>query len=637
MKKTLFTIGVALLFGFGAMAQNLVSPTAMTMTNAYLSAGLAQAKGPLSAWSIASIAVGEVYKVTVTATNASAYDLTALEFAIIDDDASVGYWKELSAFVSIEKSFAAGGAISETALLTIGTAATGVSTRAKLVVNGKSTNPAFTNQTDNPAVTATVNFADVTITIENLACSIQVSKSGNGSGVVSQNTNYANKGEEITITAEAGENSKFIGWQENGEIVSTNAEYTFEVTGNRNLVAVFEKLPYIALSSSIYGGTMGGSGYYEKGEHVTETAATSISAQNPWYEFIGWQENGVIISTDINYSFVVTNDRELIAIFQLLPFISTQTSPLNIGSISRNNDGHQFWNNLYYEKGFILTLTATETIDSKFTGWQENGVTVSTDAEYSFEVTKDRSLVAVFEILDPKITVSAIPANAGTVAGNGTYLRGEIAEATATAKTGYEFVNWQENGVVVSHNARYLFTVAQSRNLIATFRETETDISDITIPAEKGIAIVPENESARVAWNAVENATGYTLVINNSNNELVCSLEFDANGRLESLTFGAGLKTQENVFGVRVTNLSENTTYNYKMEVIGENSEVINTKTGTFTTKGGSVGIVETHCNASLPSVVGYYSLTGAKLAQEPKQGTYIIMYDNGTSEKRVK
>jgi len=165
-----------------------------------------------------------------------------------------------------------------------------------------------------------------------------------------------------------------------------------------------------------------------------------------------------------------------------------------------------------------------------------------------------------------------------------------------------------------------------------------TDVSDIEIPAGKGIAVIVEGESARVAWNAVENAVGYTLVIKNSAGETVCSLEFDAMGRLVGVT----LKSQSDVFGVRITNLSENTTYNYTMKAMGANNVVLDTKTGTFTTTGGNgndVGIVETWRAASLPApgIVGYFNLTGQKLAHEPERGVYIILYDNGTSKTVVR
>lgn len=41
---------------------------------------------------------------------------------------------------------------------------------------------------------------------------------------------------------------------------------------------------------------------------------------------------------------------------------------------------------------------------------------------------------------------------------------------------------------------------------------------------------------------------------------------------------------------------------------------------------------------AALPAqITGYYSITGIQLQAEPESGTYIIQYDNGTSEKIIK
>lgn len=60
-----------------------------------------------------------------------------------------------------------------------------------------------------------------------------------GSGTVSGAGAYQ-AGETVTITAEPGDGYKFSGWQENGVVVSENAAYTFTVTGDRTLAAVFE-------------------------------------------------------------------------------------------------------------------------------------------------------------------------------------------------------------------------------------------------------------------------------------------------------------------------------------------------------------------------------------------------------------
>ena len=51
--------------------------------------------------------------------------------------------------------------------------------------------------------------------------------------------------------------------------------------------------------------------------------------------------------------------------------------------------------------GTAVTVTATANEGYTFTGWQENGSTVSTAASYTFTATADRSLVALFEKEEP--------------------------------------------------------------------------------------------------------------------------------------------------------------------------------------------------------------------------------------------
>ena len=51
--------------------------------------------------------------------------------------------------------------------------------------------------------------------------------------------------------------------------------------------------------------------------------------------------------------------------------------------------------------GTAVTVTATANEGYTFTGWQENGSTVSTDSSYTFTATADRHLVALFEKEEP--------------------------------------------------------------------------------------------------------------------------------------------------------------------------------------------------------------------------------------------
>ena len=61
-------------------------------------------------------------------------------------------------------------------------------------------------------------------------------------GIVTSGGEYEET-DEITVTATANEGYEFVNWTENDEEVSTEAEYTFEVLADRNLVANFVALP----------------------------------------------------------------------------------------------------------------------------------------------------------------------------------------------------------------------------------------------------------------------------------------------------------------------------------------------------------------------------------------------------------
>ena len=68
-----------------------------------------------------------------------------------------------------------------------------------------------------------------------------------------------------------------------------------------------------------------------------------------------------------------------------------------------------------------------------------------------------------------QVTATASPSNGGTVTGAGTYPCGAGCTLTATPAEGYMFCAWTENGVLVSTDPTYGFTVMGSRNLVANF------------------------------------------------------------------------------------------------------------------------------------------------------------------------
>ena len=140
--------------------------------------------------------------------------------------------------------------------------------------------------------------------------------------------------------------------------------------------------------------------------------------------------------------------------------INVSASPSNAGTVSGGGS---------FQQGQSCTVTATAATGYTFLRWTENGSQVSTNANYTFTVSGNRTLVAQFQAQGYTISVSANPANGGTVSGGGSYNYGQSCTVTATAATGYTFLRWTENGNQVSTNASYTFTVSGNRTLVAHF------------------------------------------------------------------------------------------------------------------------------------------------------------------------
>jgi len=150
--------------------------------------------------------------------------------------------------------------------------------------------------------------------------------------------------------------------------------------------------------------------------------------------------------------------------------------------------------------GVSITVTAAPADGYAFAGWQENGAIVSTDMEYTFTVTADRNLTAVFAAIIPTytVTVSIDPSGSGTVTGAGTYREGEQVTVSAVAADGYMFSQWMVNGAEVGTGESYTFTVIGDVEVTAVFTDfsklpagyTEVeylDISNVYVGFDTGV------------------------------------------------------------------------------------------------------------------------------------------------------
>lgn len=207
-------------------------------------------------------------------------------------------------------------------------------------------------------------------------------------------------------------------------------------------------------------GTVTGAGAYPQTASVT-----LVAAPNPGYVFVNWTEGVTTVSTSPSYTFAVQADRTLVANF--LPVgsakaISTSSSPTSAGSTS--GDGA-------YAQNTSATVVASANSGYKFSKWMVNGVKVNgAGSSYTFNVTGDRALVAVFK---PVYIVTATSEPAGDFevqADSASYEPGgKVTMEVNHIAPGYSFVNWTENGVVVSNMKAFTFNVNGNRNLVAHF------------------------------------------------------------------------------------------------------------------------------------------------------------------------
>ncbi|MBQ3628862.1 MAG: hypothetical protein II947_07550, partial [Bacteroidaceae bacterium] len=106
----------------------------------------------------------------------------------------------------------------------------------------------------------------------------------------------------------------FCYWSENGQQISTNATYSFLVNADRDLVAHFSLPLSVSVTNNLAeGGTTTGAGVFNYGAYCTLTATP-----NEGYLFLNWSKNGEVVSCNANYSFSVTEDAEIEAVFMLL-------------------------------------------------------------------------------------------------------------------------------------------------------------------------------------------------------------------------------------------------------------------------------------------------------------------------------
>ena len=101
------------------------------------------------------------------------------------------------------------------------------------------------------------------------------------------------------------------------------------------------------------------------------------------------------------------------------------------------------------------------------------------------------------------ISATANPTEGGTVSGADAYIGGSSCTLTATANRGYDFENWTKNGVEVSTDASFSFTVSEDAAYVANFTalaayEITATANDVTMGTVTGAGTYYEGETCNL-------------------------------------------------------------------------------------------------------------------------------------------
>lgn len=371
---------------------------------------------------------------------------------------------------------------------------------------------------------------DYTITLKKLP--------NNDAGTVKGNGRYGFS-EEVTLTATPAENYLFVAWLKpkaddptQYDTVSKKASYKVTVTGDATYTALFRVRARYNIEVDIVpndnAGTVTGDGEYREGRMVTLEATP-----NAGYVFVAWvlvSENPSpkdTVSRTETYTFTASKSATYKAVFkktQAKYTLNLTVSPAAGGTVT--GDG-------IYSANQTVTVTATPNFGYTFVGWRLlNGNVVSRDMTYTFQISRDMTLTAVFTTqVQYRVLLNVSPVEAGTVTGAGVYAENAEVTIAATANEGYTFTEWQDaEGATVTSEASYTFTATANVTYTAVFTKNETPDKEYTID----LNVMPDRNAGRVTGAGTYKEGALVSIVATANSGYTFVQWQDAAGRMLS-------------------------------------------------------------------------------------------------------
>lgn len=264
-------------------------------------------------------------------------------------------------------------------------------------------------------------------------------------------------GQSATVSTTVPLGLRFLHWEINGEVVSTNTEFSFPLISDVDLTAYFETLYHVELiAEPPEGGHVSGGGIYTGGSLVSIHAEPDFG----WI-FIHWVEGDDIISDQEIYHFVVDRDRQITGVFGIPVFeVKLDISHPEAGVIF---GGGQFF------FGDTVNVSLKPRPNWIFTGWFEQDSLFSDELSFTVIVESDRHFTARMEPRFYTLTIE-VEGEGQTFPEPGTYFleKGYQVRLSAKPLSEWKFKYWDINGVKYEEDDIDL-VIDMSINALAVF------------------------------------------------------------------------------------------------------------------------------------------------------------------------
>lgn len=213
-----------------------------------------------------------------------------------------------------------------------------------------------------------------TLSMSALNGSVSFSPAGLGDNVFQENANLS-----VTAIPEAG--YRFSEWS--GDLAGADNPATLTMNADKNITAIFEKIPVYTLTANISNGSIllePEGGIYEEGTLVTLTVVPDDG-----FEFIGW--SGDLSQAYNPATLYMDKDKTVTAVTYGIPKFELIVNAEN-GSVALDPEGG------IYDSGTSVSLTATANEGYEFSAW--SGDLSGTTNPETITMDKDWNISAIF-------------------------------------------------------------------------------------------------------------------------------------------------------------------------------------------------------------------------------------------------